>query len=89
MTIMYDGVAHKVAVEPGQRGKERFENEIRSIFGLGPNDSIQLSFGVKIPLPGGDASQETNLEGWAAYDAAVHLASISAGARQRRRLAMG
>ena len=52
----------------------------RSIYNLGPDAEVSLSFGCKVPGEGG----EVVLEGASSFDAAVHLASISAGERLQR-----
>ena len=52
----------------------------RRIFGLAPDATVQLTFGCRLP----DNSGEVTLEGSGSFDAAVHLAAISAGQRLQR-----
>lgn len=80
MTVVHEGVTHQVVVEPGEEGQKKFQDDIRRIFGLEGHETIQLTFGCRIP----DSRQEVVLEGWESYDAAVHCASLSAGQRQKR-----
>ncbi|WPT15037.1 hypothetical protein PSENEW3_00002978 [Picochlorum sp. SENEW3] len=80
MTVVHEGVTHQVVVEPGEEGQRKFQDDIRRIFGLEGHETIQLTFGCRIP----DSRQEVVLEGWESYDAAVHCASLSAGQRQKR-----
>ena len=90
MSVIYQGKTHQIAVREGPEGRELFENDIRKIFGLGTNDELQLSFGVKVPdrrLDG--AEDELTLEGWESFDAAVFCASLSAGARNERTKRLG
>ncbi|KAL3138968.1 hypothetical protein ABBQ32_005777 [Trebouxia sp. C0010 RCD-2024] len=78
MTVCHNNVQHLLHVKPGDAGKTAFEDSIRRIFGLGPQDIIQLEFGCKAP----GTDQDLTLKGWQSYDAAVHCAAVSAGARQ-------
>jgi hypothetical protein len=77
MTVIHQGQTYQVQVKPGEAGKVEFDRTIREIFGLNDGDDIQLTFGCKVP----GSSAELTLEGWEAFDAAVHCASISAGLR--------
>lgn len=52
MTVVHNGVNHQVAVQPGPHGRDAFQAEIRRIFSLADNDSIQLTFGCKVPGTG-------------------------------------
>lgn len=54
----------------------------RRIYGLGEHEEVCLTFGCKLP---DSAQEEICLEGSACFDAAVHLASLSAGERLRKR----
>lgn len=80
MTVVHEGLTHQVIVEPGEEGQKKFQDDIRRIFGLEGHETIQLTFGCRIP----DSRHEVVLEGWESYDAAVHCASLSAGQRQKR-----
>lgn len=77
MTVIHLGQTYQVQVKGGEAGKAEFDRSIRDIFGLNGGDDIQLTFGCKVP----GSSTELTLEGWEAFDAAVHCASISAGLR--------
>lgn len=52
MTVCHNNVQHLLHVKPGDAGKTAFEDSIRRIFGLGPQDIIQLEFGCKAPGTG-------------------------------------
>ncbi|GAB4813230.1 hypothetical protein N2152v2_000276 [Parachlorella kessleri] len=80
MTIVHNGTSHQVAVQPGPDGKRLFLDRIKAIFNLEDDESIALTFGCKVPGTG----QEVTLEGFDAFDAAVHCASLSAGQRQAK-----
>lgn len=49
MTVVHGGETYQVSVEPGPEGQAEFMRQIRSIFGLAPEDSVQLTFGCKVP----------------------------------------
>lgn len=80
MTVVHQNVVHQVVVKPGENGQRKFQEDIRRIFGLQEDDTIQLTFGCKVP----GSVHEVTLEGWESYDAAVHCASLSAGQREKR-----
>ena len=82
---MHAGVTHQVAVNPGKAGETEFIATVRCIFGLGQEDDIMLTFGCKLP----NSTEEVTLEGSACFDAAVHLASLSAGQRLQRQKDQG
>ncbi|EFN56022.1 hypothetical protein CHLNCDRAFT_13478, partial [Chlorella variabilis] len=77
MSVVHEGSTHQLAVHPGPQGRSEFEAAIRRIFGLAPDATVQLTFGCRLP----DNSGEVTLEGSGSFDAAVHLAAISAGQR--------
>jgi hypothetical protein len=79
MTVVFNGVTHSIPVHPGRDGRAQFEQRIRQLFGLRGDEPLQLSFGCRLP-EGGDIT----LEDAECFDAAVHLAAISAGARLKR-----
>lgn len=56
----------------------------RRIYGLSADAEVSLSFGCKVPGGG-----EVVLEGASCFDAAVHLASISAGERMAKQRQAG
>ena len=82
---MHGGVTHQVCVRPGAEGQAEFLGTVRRIFQLGEDEEIRLSFGCKLP----NSSEEVTLEGSACFDAAVHLASLSAGQRLQRQKGQG
>ncbi|KAK9815649.1 hypothetical protein WJX72_007431 [[Myrmecia] bisecta] len=78
MTVTHDGTMHLLTVRPGEEGKAEFQANIRGIFGLqNLGDVMSLTFGCRAPGSGEDFT----LEGWEAFDAAVHCAAIAAGQR--------
>lgn len=79
MTVVFNGVTHSIPVHPGKAGRQQFEQRIRRLFGLRDDEPLSLSFGCRLP-EGGDIT----LEDAECFDAAVHLAAISAGARLKR-----
>jgi hypothetical protein len=52
MTVSHNSVQHLLEVKPGEAGKVEFQQNIRRIFGLGPEDVIDLTFGCKAPGTG-------------------------------------
>lgn len=70
MTVVYEGASHSIVVNPGPEGQRQFMSEIRRIYGLKSSDSVQLTFGCR--LPGG--SGEVQLDGASCFDAAGGLA---------------
>jgi hypothetical protein len=83
MSVVYNGKVHQIRVQPGPIGQEKFRDEIRNIFNLSEEDTIELTFGCKIP---GSREEEVTLEGWSSFDAAVHCAELNAGAKQEKRM---
>ncbi len=52
MTVSHNSVQHLLEVKPGEAGKVEFQQNIRRIFGLSPEDVIELTFGCKAPGTG-------------------------------------
>ena len=52
MTVSHNSVQHLLEVKPGEAGKAEFQQNIRRIFGLSPEDVIELTFGCKAPGTG-------------------------------------
>jgi len=52
MTVSHNSVQHLLEVKPGEAGKVEFQQNIRRIFGLSPEDVIDLTFGCKAPGTG-------------------------------------
>ena len=52
MTVSHNSVQHLLEVKPGEAGKVEFQQNIRRIFGLAPEDLIELTFGCKAPGTG-------------------------------------
>ena len=46
------GETFQLSVAPGPEGQAEFMSQIRSIFGLADGDSVQLTFGCKVPGSG-------------------------------------
>ena len=84
-TVVHAGVTHQVCVRPGVEGQAEFLATVRRIFQLGEDEEISLSFGCKLP----NSCEEVTLEGSACFDAAVYLASLSAGQRLQRQKDQG
>ncbi|KAL0037501.1 hypothetical protein WJX77_000365 [Trebouxia sp. C0004] len=53
MTVSHHSVQHLLEVKSGEAGKVEFQQNIRRIFGLRPEDVIELTFGCKAPGTGG------------------------------------
>ena len=52
MTVSHNSVQYLLEVKPGEAGKVEFQQTIRNVFGLGPEDVIELTFGCKAPGTG-------------------------------------
>ena len=52
MTVSHNNIQHLLEVKPGESGKLKFQQDIRRIFSLGPEDIIELTFGCKAPGTG-------------------------------------
>lgn len=76
-TIVCAGQTVSMPIQPGEEGRRAFEERIRQLFGLG-DEEICLTFGCRAP----GSQDEVTLQGSTCYDAAVFLASLSAGQRK-------
>ena len=78
MEVVLRGRTHRVTVEPGRAGREKFEHEIREVFGLHDDDELEFTFDCSVPTA---EQPKIVLEGKNSYDAAFHCASVSAAMR--------
>lgn len=73
MRVSFNGRTHKVPVRPGEDGAREFENTIRSLLQLPPDQEFDVIFHCRAPNTG----DKLQLQGLCAFDAAVHCASMS------------
>lgn len=73
MTLTVHGFKHAVPVSPGPAGMAAFQSDVRRLFGLREDESVDISFSCV--TPGSDS--KVTLSGWGAYDAALMAASIA------------
>ena len=81
MAVTLNGNEHRIEVAPGERGRARFERDIRELFELHGEDDLEFTFDCQDPC---DASAAITLEGRSAFDAAFHCAAITAARRRAK-----
>lgn len=77
VAVVCRGVTHRFTIEQGPEGKEKFQRQVRQVFGLPPNAEIEVTFTVKAP----DSGDSVILRGLQTYEAASYCAAVAASKR--------
>ncbi|KAG1667778.1 hypothetical protein FOA52_010815 [Chlamydomonas sp. UWO 241] len=81
MAVVFNGKMVKLPITPGPDGVEIFKREVRRIFQLADDVSLDVTFELKVPTLVEDNSSKVYLKGFQAFDAASTVAQMAASKR--------
>ncbi|KAG1667779.1 hypothetical protein FOA52_010816 [Chlamydomonas sp. UWO 241] len=81
MAVVFNGKMVKLPITPGPDGVEIFKREVRRIFQLADDVSLDVTFELKVPTLVEDNNSKVYLKGFQAFDAASTVAQMAASKR--------
>jgi hypothetical protein len=79
MAVCIRGQLHRVEVEPGPDGLASFKRQVAALLGYDEPDAV--SFNVVFECKSPNSDEKVHLQGFEAFEAATHCATVSAARR--------